>query len=347
MTGEPMREVAVLGAGGWGTALAIHVGRLGMPVRLWGRNPALVEALRAEQCNQAYLADVMFPAAVMPTASLEEALANADCVVSAVPSHGTRELMRSAAPLMRPDVTIVSATKGFERGTLYRMSEVIAEEAGPSRSVAVLSGPSFAAELARGAPTAVLVASAAPTVTARVQEDFRSPYLRLYASDDIVGVEMGGALKNVIAIAAGVVEGLGLGSNALAALITRGLAEMSRLACAMGGRRETLAGLSGIGDLILTCTGGLSRNRHVGIELGRGRALPEILADMRTVAEGVTTTDSALELGCRHGVDMPIATQMAAVLAGRTGARTAVEELMLRRQRPEADGPSGVSSPVR
>ncbi|MDA1094476.1 MAG: NAD(P)-dependent glycerol-3-phosphate dehydrogenase [Acidobacteria bacterium] len=338
MTGEPRREVAVLGAGGWGTALAVHVARLGTPVRLWGRNAALVETLQEERRNQVYLADVPFPVALQPTASLEEALARADYVVSAVPSHGTREVMRRAAPFMIQNATIVSATKGFERETLNRMSEVIRQEAGPTRPVVVLSGPSFAAELARGAPTAVLVASPAPGVTARVQEDFRSPYLRLYASEDVVGVEMGGALKNVIAIAAGVVEGLGLGSNALAALITRGLAEMSRLACAMGGRRDTLAGLSGIGDLILTCTGGLSRNRHVGIELGRGRTLPDILAEMRTVAEGVATTDSALALGRRHAVDIPIITQMAAILAGRIEARAAVEELMLRRQRQEADG---------
>lgn len=347
MTERTMREVAVLGAGGWGTALAIHVGRLGTPVKLWGRNAALVETLRSEQCNRTYLAGVPLPPGVAPTSSLEEALASADCVVSAVPSHGTRDLMRRAAPLMRADATVVSATKGVERGTLSRMSEVMAEEVGPSRSIAVLSGPSFAAELARGAPTAVLVASDEPGVAARVQEDFRSPYLRLYASDDVVGVEVGGALKNVIAIAAGVVEGLGLGSNALAALITRGLAEVSRLACAMGGRRDTLAGLSGIGDLVLTCTGGLSRNRHVGIELGRGRVLDEILAEMHTVAEGVTTTGVALELGRKYEVDMPIAAQMAAVLAGRIDPRLAVEELMLRRQRPEADGPTSVSPLVR
>jgi len=347
MTERAMREVAVLGAGGWGTALAIHIARLGTPVKLWGRNAVLIEQLRSEQSNQTYLAGVMFPPGVAPTPSLEEALANADCVVSAVPSHGTRELMRRAAPLMRADVTVVSATKGVERVTLSRMSEVIAQEVGQSRSIAVLSGPSFAAELARGAPTAVLVASDESGVAARVQKDFRSPYLRLYASDDVVGVEVGGAMKNVIAIAAGVVEGLGLGSNALAALMTRGLAEVSRLACAMGGRRDTLAGLSGIGDLILTCTGGLSRNRHVGIELGRGRALEEILAEMHTVAEGVTTTNVALELGRRHSVDMPIAAQMAAVLAGRTDPRVAVEELMLRRQRPEADGPSGAAPLVR
>ena len=204
--------------------------------------------------------------------------------------------------------------------------------------MAVLSGPSFASELARGAPTLVLVASRTADVAARVQEEFRAPYFRLYASDDVTGVEVGGAMKNVIAIAAGVVEGLGLGPNALAALITRGLTEISRLACALGGRRETLAGLSGLGDLILTCTGGLSRNRHVGVELGRGRQLAEILGSMQMVAEGVKTTEAVLELGRRHQVDLPISTQMGAVLAGRTRAKTAVEELMLRRQRPEVDG---------
>ena len=332
-----MRDVAVLGAGGWGTALAIHLGRLGKPVRLWGRDPALVARLCEERSNQTYLPGALLPPSVAPTALLEEALGAADCVVLAVPSHGTRELMRRVAPLLRPDVTIVSGTKGFELGTLNRMSEVIEQELGASRPVAVLSGPSFGAEVARGMPTAVLVASRRADVVATVQEEFRAPYFRLYASDDVIGVEVGGAMKNVIAIAAGVVEGLGLGPNALAALITRGLAEISRLACAVGGRRETLAGLSGLGDLILTCMGGLSRNRHVGVELGRGRQLGEILGSMQMVAEGVKTTEAALELARRHQVDLPITTQMAAVLGGRTRARTAVEELMLRRQRPEAD----------
>ena len=332
-----MRDVAVLGAGGWGTALAIHLGRLGIPVRLWGRDPARVARLCEDRSNQTYLPGALLPPSVAPTASLEEALGAIDCVVVAVPSHGTRELLRRVAPLLRPDATIVSGTKGFELGTLNRMSEVIEQELGASRPVAVLSGPSFGAEVARGVPTAVLVASRRADVAATVQEEFRAPYFRLYASDDVIGVEVGGAMKNVIAIAAGVVEGLGLGPNALAALITRGLAEISRLACALGGRRETLAGLSGLGDLILTCTGGLSRNRHVGVELGRGRQLRDILGSMQTVAEGVKTTEAALELGRRHNVDLPISTQMGAVLAGRTRARTAVEELMLRRQRSEAD----------
>jgi glycerol-3-phosphate dehydrogenase (NAD(P)+) len=218
------------------------------------------------------------------------------------------------------------------------MSQVINSETGGLFPVVVLSGPSFAAEVARELPTAVLAASSQPEAAARVQEQFRSRGLRLYVSDDVAGVEIGGALKNVIAIAAGVVEGLDLGQNAMAALITRGLAEISRLACAEGGRRETLAGLSGLGDLVLTCTGSLSRNRHVGIELGRGRTLEEILAGMRMVAEGVLTTGAALALGARHGIELPIVAQMAAVLARQRSPLEAVETLMGRRQRAEVDG---------
>jgi glycerol-3-phosphate dehydrogenase (NAD(P)+) len=217
------------------------------------------------------------------------------------------------------------------------MSQVIEEETAGTRPVVVLSGPSFAAEVARGLPTAVLAASADAAAAARVQERFRGPALRLYASDDVIGVEIGGALKNVIAIAAGAVEGLGLGHNSMAALITRGLAEITRLACAEGGRRDTLAGLSGLGDLVLTCTGDLSRNRRVGIELSRGRKLDEILSGMRMVAEGVRTTAAALALGARHGIELPIAAQMAAVLDGARSPRDAVEALMLRRQRQETE----------
>jgi glycerol-3-phosphate dehydrogenase (NAD(P)+) len=214
---------------------------------------------------------------------------------------------------------------------------VVTEELGQGRRVVVLSGPSFAVEVARELPTAVLAASLDPEATAFVQAEFRGPAFRLYGSDDLVGVEIGAALKNIIAIAAGVVEGLGLGHNALAALVTRGLAEVTRLACAMGGRRETLAGLSGLGDLVLTCTGHLSRNRHVGIELARGRPLPDILAGMKMIAEGVTTTNAALALGAQHGIELPIAAQMSAVLAGQSDVRAAVEALMLRRQRPEPE----------
>ncbi len=236
---------------------------------------------------------------------------------------------------------MVSATKGLETDTLRRLSEVIAEEVGPAHPVVALSGPSFAAEVAHELPTVVVVASSDARAADIVQTEFRGPYFRLYGSDDVVGVEIGGALKNVIAIAAGVVEGLGLGHNALAALITRGLAEVTRLACAAGGRRETLAGLSGLGDLVLTCTGSLSRNRHVGIELARGRQLDEILAGMKMIAEGVRTTGAALALGERHGVELPIATQMAEVLAGRADVRAALDALMLRRQRAEAESTDG------
>jgi glycerol-3-phosphate dehydrogenase (NAD(P)+) len=238
---------------------------------------------------------------------------------------------------MRPEAILVSATKGLESGTNLRMSEVIGQELGSDRAVVVLSGPSFAIEVAQQLPTAVLAASINGPAAELVQSEFRSPHLRLYGSSDVVGVEIGGAMKNVIAIAAGVVEGLGLGHNALAALITRGLAEITRLACAAGGRQETTAGLSGLGDLVLTCTGTLSRNRHVGIELARGRSLADILAGMKMIAEGVRTTGAVLALGSRFGVELPITAQMTAVLDGRSDVRAAVDALMLRRQRAEAE----------
>jgi glycerol-3-phosphate dehydrogenase (NAD(P)+) len=267
---------------------------------------------------------------------MAEVLRDAALVISAVPSHGTRDVIRGAKGLFSPGAIIVSGTKGLEQDTLLRGSEIIEQELDGAHEVVVLSGPSFAAEVARQLPTAVSVASRHAVAVQTVQDDFRSPYFRLYASDDVVGVEIGGALKNVIAIAAGVVDGLGLGHNALAGLITRGLAEITRIACAAGARRDTLAGLTGLGDLVLTCTGTLSRNRHVGIELARGRSLQEILAGMKMVAEGVRTTDAALALGRRYGVELPIAAQVANVLAGRKDARTALYELMLRPQRAEA-----------
>jgi glycerol-3-phosphate dehydrogenase (NAD(P)+) len=246
-------------------------------------------------------------------------------------------VVRSVRAGIPEGAVLVSAAKGLEERTLYRMSQVIAEEMPPGVPVVVLSGPSFALEVARGLPTAVLAASSDAAAAAHVQECFRGPSFRLYRSDDVAGVELGGALKNVIAIAAGVVEGLGLGHNSLAALITRGLAEISRVAGAEGGRRETLAGLSGLGDLVLTCTGDSSRNRQVGLALGRGRSLQEVLAGMRMVAEGVRTTGAALALGARHGIELPIAAQMAAVMEGRRAPGEAVETLMGRRQRLESD----------
>jgi glycerol-3-phosphate dehydrogenase (NAD(P)+) len=330
-----MKSIAVLGAGSWGTALAVHLTRIGHDVSLWARDDALVADMRARRANATYLPDVSFPPSITVTHDLGEALRGTQLIVSALPSHGCRAVIQAAAPHADAGAVFVSATKGLEAGTLLRISDVIAQETGRLHPVVVLSGPSFAIEVANQLPTAVLAASTDAVAMALVQAEFRGPVFRLYGSDDVVGVEVGGALKNVIAIAAGVVEGLGLGHNALAALITRGLAEITRLACAAGGRRETLAGLSGLGDLVLTCTGTLSRNRHVGAELARGRPLPEILAGMKMIAEGVRTTDAALALGARYGVELPIAEQMSEVLSGRTHVRSAIEALMLRPQRSE------------
>lgn len=292
--------------------------------------------IRARGANAVYLPDIRFPSNLSVTDDLSAALAGTELIVSAVPSHGTREILKRAAPYVHRGSTIVSATKGLEQDTLLRVSEIIGQELRDVVNVAVLSGPSFAAEVARELPTAVSIASLDAQVVKRVQEEFRAPYLRLYGTDDVVGVEIGGALKNVIAIAAGMVEGLGLGHNALAGLVTRGLAEMSRLACAAGAKRETLAGLTGLGDLVLTCTGALSRNRHVGIELASGRAVADVLAGMKMVAEGVRTTEAALALAARHNVELPIAAQVGELLAGRKDPKTALYELMLRPQRAEA-----------
>jgi glycerol-3-phosphate dehydrogenase (NAD(P)+) len=325
----------VIGAGSWGTALAIHLARLGHDVQLWARDPALVVDMRGRQANAVYLPDVNFPDSLHVTDSLPAALTDTRVVVVAVPSHGLRDVLRHAAAHVLPDALVVTATKGLEQDTLLRMSEVIAAELPQTGGIAVLSGPSFAAEVARELPTAIVVASTAASAVERVQAEFRSPTFRLYGSTDVIGVEIGGALKNVIAIAAGVVEGLGLGHNALAALITRGLAEVTRLAVAAGAQRDSLAGLAGLGDLVLTCTGHLSRNRHVGIELARGRSLDEILASTKMIAEGVRTTRVALALGARHGIELPIAAQMSAVLDGTRDPTLAVLELMGRRQRTE------------
>jgi glycerol-3-phosphate dehydrogenase (NAD(P)+) len=330
-------EIAILGAGAWGTALAVHLARIGHAVRIWSVEAPVIAEMRERRANAIYLPDVLLPAAVTPTASLEEALSGVGVVLVVVPSHAVRGVARAARPFLAPRAILVSAAKGLELETLQRMSEVLVQESQGAHPVVAMSGPSFAVEVARELPTALSVASADMSAAARVQAEFRGRFLRLYATDDVVGVEIGGALKNVIAIAAGVAEGLGLGHNAQAALITRGLVEISRLAVAAGGRRETLAGLTGLGDLVLTCTGPYSRNRHVGIELAHGRSLGEILAAMKMVAEGVKTTEAAMALGARHGVELPITEQMAAVLEGRKTPRAALEDLMLRPQRGEPE----------
>jgi glycerol-3-phosphate dehydrogenase (NAD(P)+) len=325
----------VIGAGSWGTALGIHLARVGHDVQLWARDAALVADMQDRRANAVYVPDVNFPATLWATHSLGTAIRDSRVIVVAVPSHGLRTVLRQAAQEVTAGALVISATKGLEEGSLLRMSQVIRQELPQAGEIVVLSGPSFAAEVARELPTAVVVASLTAKAVEQVQSEFRSPALRLYGSADVVGVEIGGALKNIIAIAAGVVEGLGLGHNALAALITRGLAEITRLAVALGAQRETLAGLAGLGDLVLTCTGQLSRNRHVGVELAHGRSLGEILASTKMIAEGVRTTNAALALGARHGIELPIAAKMADVLDGTQDPKAAVFELMGRRQRAE------------
>jgi len=327
--------VAVLGSGSWGTALAVHLAQVGHEVRLWARDPQLAADMSRERVNAAYLPGIALPANLQPTSAVADAVDGAGFLVVAVPSHGLRVVARAAQPFVRDDAILVSAAKGLEAGSLLRMTAVIREEVPGATDVVALSGPSFAAEFARGLPTALVAAAGSSVAVELVQGEFRSGSVRLYGSGDVVGVEIGGALKNIIAIAAGVVEGLGLGHNALAALITRGLAEVTRLAVALGAQRETLSGLAGLGDLVLTCTGDLSRNRRVGIELARGRSLDDILSHTRMVAEGVKTTHAALELAARCGVELPIATQMADVFAGRKDPQAAIRELMGRRQKLE------------
>jgi len=329
-----IQQIAILGAGGWGTALAVHLARSGHTPVLWGRDQALVADMRARRANAVYLPDAVLPDGVRVTDALADAVPRASIVVVAVPTHGVRAILRQMAPILNRAAIVVSATKGLEQVTHLRVSEIIEQELGPVR-IGVLSGPSFASEVARQLPTAVSVASRDTAVVDALLAEFRAPYFRLYGTADVVGVEIGGAMKNVIAIAAGAAEGLGLGHNALAGLITRGLVEIARLACAAGAQRETLSGLTGLGDLVLTCTGALSRNRHVGMELARGRSLHDVLAGMKMVAEGVRTTEAALALGVRYGIELPITAQVAELLAGRKDARTALFDLMLRPQRAE------------
>jgi glycerol-3-phosphate dehydrogenase (NAD(P)+) len=334
-----MKKIAIIGGGAWGTALAIALTRASRAhqLTLWAHSADVVEALSARRTNDIYLPGFELPAEVEITGSLEKSLAGAGIVLGVMPSAHARKLYRAMLPFIEPSSNFVSATKGLEPDTHARISEVIAKEMEMESSsrIAVLSGPSFAREVAAGDPTAVVLASADAKLASEVQEEFSGPRFRLYTNEDVIGTEIAGAVKNVIAIAAGICTGLELGTNAVAALVTRGLAEMTRLAVALGGHRETLSGLAGVGDLILTATGELSRNRTVGIELGKGRELNEILGSTRRVAEGVGSAAATLELARRAGVEMPITEQVQAVLTAGRVTRDAIRELMERRLKQE------------
>jgi glycerol-3-phosphate dehydrogenase (NAD(P)+) len=325
-------RVAVIGAGGWGTALGIVAARAGREVRLWSRNASVVEEINGRRANGAYLEGHVIPEGVTATTEAGAALKNAEVVVLAAPSHATRAALEGMRGLFESDAVFVSATKGVEVETGKRISEVVAEVlgAGAAGRFTCLSGPSFAQEVAAGQPTAVVVASHDESLARFVQRALCAENFRVYTNPDVTGTELGGASKNVMALAAGMVAGLGLGTNTVSALVTRGLAEMTRLALAEGGRLETLMGLAGLGDLVLTCTGGLSRNRFVGQELGRGRNLEDVLAGMREVAEGVRTTRAIRLLAARRGVEMPITEEVHAVLYDGKPARAAVESLISR-----------------
>lgn len=331
-----MSRVSILGAGSWGTALAIVAARGGHLVRIWARDQSVVEAIGRTRANPYYLSDFSLPKNVLATSSLKEALDGAEFVLLVVPSHAMRTLLERAREFLNQKALLVSAAKGVENESLLRMSEV-AEQVLSSHSTQrfiALSGPSFACEVARGDPTAV-VAGGANLDCEQVQRAFSSTLFRVYTNDDLIGVELGGAVKNVVAIAAGVVHGLGFGANSVAAIITRGLAEMTRLAVACGARSETLAGLAGLGDLVLTCTGELSRNRRVGIELGRGRKLDDIVGETREVAEGVRTTRAIHQLARQRRVDAPITSSVYSLLYEGKSALEAASELMERPLRRE------------
>ncbi|MCX6621383.1 MAG: NAD(P)-dependent glycerol-3-phosphate dehydrogenase [Acidobacteria bacterium] len=327
-----MKRLAIIGGGSWGTALSIALAPRFESLRLWIYEKDLAHRVRAVRENDVYLPGFQLPPDVEATADLAEALEGAEAVLSVMPSHHVRRLFQQMLPHLEPSMLFVSATKGIENGTLLRMTEVISDVVSarfPPR-VCALSGPTFAREIAKGEPAALVVASNQEGAAIEVQQAFAGPMFRLYTNLDPIGVELGAALKNVIAIGAGVCHGLGLGSNTVAALITRGLAEISRLALAMGGQPKTLAGLAGLGDLVLTCTGDLSRNRKLGLELARGRKLDDIVSSMKMVAEGVHTTYAAVDLAKKYHVDMPITAQMDAIFRHGRSPKEAVRELMER-----------------
>ena len=327
---------AVIGAGAWGTALANVLAANGHSVVLWAREPDVVEAVNGSRENPRFLPGVCISDGVRATGTIDDALGDAEIVTYVAPSHALRDVAASGAAFTRPDAVLVVASKGIERGSLAIMSDVVAEVM-PGRPVVALSGPSFAAEVANGQPTAVVAASRDAGAATRVQRALSSEVFRVYTHDDVVGVELGGALKNVMAVATGIAEGLGLGYNSRAALITRGLAEMTRLGVALGANQATFAGLAGLGDLVLTCTGALSRNRALGMALGKGNTLEQALEGKDTVAEGVLNTISARALAEREGVNMPIVLAVHRILFEAQPARLAISELMTRELRAEQD----------
>jgi glycerol-3-phosphate dehydrogenase (NAD(P)+) len=326
-----LKNLSIIGAGSWGTALAMVLAPRFSQVRLWVYEADLAERMLQSRVNDVYLPGFALPETVRPTGDLSQALEGADMLLSVVPSHLVRGMFQRMLPGLRPSTILVSASKGLENATLLRMSEVIGGVVGPAfRPAVVLSGPSFAREVARSEPTAIVAASSEPEAAAQVQAGFSGRTFRVYTSTDPIGVEIGGSIKNVVAIGAGVLHGLGLGHNPMAALITRGLAEMTRLAVAMGGQPQTLAGLAGLGDLVLTCNGDLSRNRTVGIELAQGKKLEQIVGSMKMVAEGIKTTNAAVDLAKRYSVEMPIAQEMYRLLHSDSSPREAIQRLMER-----------------
>jgi len=323
------RKLAIIGGGSWGTALGIVLGPRFSKMSMWVYEADLAARMHQSRENDVFLPGVQILPHVQITNNLSEALENAVIVLSVMPSHLARAVYGQMLPYLTDQMVFVSATKGLENGSLLQVSEVIREVIG-DRPIAVISGPTFATEVAHFAPTALVVASKQPDVAADVQAQFSGPTFRLYTSTDTIGVEVGGSIKNVVAIGAGVLHGMGLGHNPAAALITRGLAEMTRLAVAMEGKQQTLAGLAGLGDLVLTCTGDLSRNRTVGVELAHGRKLDEIVSSMRMVAEGIKTTNAAVDLARRYSVEMPISEQMFQMLHFGLSPREAIQRLMER-----------------
>ena len=334
-----MTNIAVFGAGSWGTALAKLLADKGHRVRLWARRQVVAEAIQTDRENQAYLPGFALPDTLSATHKLSEAIDGAKLLLFVVPTHGLRAVLKEVSPHLPKDAPIVSAIKGIENESLMMVSEIFEEELDEvyHKNLTYLGGPSFAKEVAAGVPTAVCIAGKDAGVVQTAQEVFTTDRFRVYNTEDVAGVELGGALKNVIAIAAGIADGLGFGHNTRAGLITRGLAEISRLAIARGANPLTLAGLSGMGDLVLTCTGDLSRNRNVGLQIGQGKMLDEVLDNMQMVAEGVRTTRSVYNLCKRDGVDMPIAEEVYKMLYENKNPREAVADLMTRPPRHERE----------